>query len=146
MPAFSQNQLSKNHTQMAAKANKTLAPQKTEGKPPLSRLKVLAERKAASLHVSKKQAIGKRRETPAFEQLKAERKAAKEQAPGRKLALGLTEARRRPPVTNATRQRKKRKRLGDAPCRPAPLSKRRWSFGRVSFGHAGDWVGICLVA
>jgi hypothetical protein len=106
MPAFSQPTFQE-RTQMAAKA-KDAALKKLKAKPPLS-AEVVAERKAAELAREQKQAIASEEKRAAFEQLKAERKAAKEQARP-KLALGLTEAEKKAARDERYAQRKKRKR------------------------------------
>jgi len=106
MPAFSQPTFQE-RTQMAAKA-KDAALKKLKAKAPLSD-EVLAERKAAQLAREQKQAIAREEKRAAFEQLKAELKAAKEQARP-KLALGLTEAEKKAARDERYAQRKKRKR------------------------------------
>ncbi|MEH6758353.1 MAG: DUF6481 family protein [Parasphingorhabdus sp.] len=105
MPPFSQPTFQE-RTQMAAKA-KQAALKKLKAKPPLSP-EVIAERKAAQLAREQKQAIAREEKRAAFEQLKAERKAAKEQAKP-KLALGLTETEKKAARDARYAERKKRR-------------------------------------
>tara|TARA_R100001244_G_scaffold132319_2_gene108125 strand:- start:36139 stop:36459 length:321 start_codon:yes stop_codon:yes gene_type:complete len=106
MPPFSEPTFQE-RTQMAAKA-KQAALKKLKAKLPVSP-EVLAERKAAQLAREQKQAKAREEKRAAFEQQKAERKAAKEQAKP-KLALGLTETEKKAARDERYAARKKRKR------------------------------------
>lgn len=101
MPQFSQPSFQE-RTQMAAKA-KQAALKQLKTKPPLSD-EVIAERKAASLVREQKEAAAREEKRAAFEQLKAERKAAKQQA-----APELTEAEKKAARDERYANRKKRK-------------------------------------
>lgn len=105
MPAFSQPSFQE-RTQMAAKA-KQAALKQLKAKPPVS-AEVMAERKEAQLAREQKKAAAREKKRAAFEQLKAERKAAKEQAT---LDSGseLTEAEKKAARDARYADRKKRK-------------------------------------
>ena len=91
---------------MAAKAKQD-ALKKLKAKKPLSP-EVLAERKAAELAREQKQAEASAAKRAAFEQQKADRKAAKEKAKP-KLALGLTESEKKAARDERYAARKKRR-------------------------------------
>ncbi len=105
MPPFSEPTFQE-RTQMAAKA-KQAALKKLKAKAPPSP-EVIAERKAAALAREEKQAIAREEKRAAFEQMKADRKAAKEKAKP-KLALGLTETEKKAARDERYAKRKKRK-------------------------------------
>jgi hypothetical protein len=105
MPPFSEPGFQE-RTRMAAKAKQD-ALKKLKAKKPLSP-EVLAERKAAELAREQKQAQASAEKRAAFEQEKADRKAAKEQAKP-KLALGLTETEKKAARDERYAARKKRR-------------------------------------
>lgn len=92
---------------MAAKA-KQAALKQLKSKPPLSP-EVIAERKKASLAREQKKAAAREEKRAAFEQLKAERKAAKKQATPNPVPE-LTEAEKKAARDARYANRKKRKR------------------------------------
>ncbi|MEO9600403.1 DUF6481 family protein [Parasphingorhabdus sp.] len=105
MPTYSPPSFQE-RTQMAAKA-KQAALKKLKAKAPLSP-EVIAERKAAQLAREEKQAIAREKKRAAFEQMKAEQKAAKEKATAA-AAPELTEADKKAARDARYAERKKRK-------------------------------------
>ena len=106
MPSYSQPTFQE-RTQMAAKA-KQAALKQLRAKPPISD-EVTAERKAARLAREEKQAAAREKKRAAFEQLKAERKAAKQKAVP-VVTTELTEAEKKAARDERYAKRKKRKR------------------------------------